>query len=96
MSKGTKREYMGPRERNELVIGTLARMGEEELMAMHAMAPLTAFAHAIRSALRERDPNNPHDSMAPFTPSGNYALALRQVMRAEAGVPVDSTEEDES
>lgn len=95
-SKRTKRAYMGIHKRHELVNGPLAQMSEEELMALHAAAPLSAFAHAIRASLRARDPNNPHDAMTAFTPSGNYAIALRQAMRAEAGLPIDSTEEEQA
>ena len=91
-----KRAYMGVRKRHELVIGPLAQMSEEELMALHAVAPLSAFAHAIRGALRERDPNHPHGEGAAFSPSGAYAIALRQAMRAEAGLPIDSTEEEQA
>jgi len=89
-----KRMYMPTKERHTLVVDVLSKMSDEELVAVHAMAPLTAFAHAIRGALRERDPNNMHAEHGSFTPSGNYALVLRQTMRAEAGLPIDSTEED--
>lgn len=80
--KRVKREYMREPERKALIRGQLAQMSSEELMALHALAPLSEFAHAIRGALRLRDPNYRPDG-GPFTPSGDYNLVLWQSHRAE-------------
>lgn len=79
-----KRTHM-PSDERAALMNTIKHLDDNELLAMHNVAPLSGLAHAIRGVLRQRLQKQQGVGDKPPYPDLNavYYIALNAVITAE-------------